>query len=80
MAPFIETGAVTVVPWGSNITNALLPNDDKNGNSIKCINDYGHMADWVAIMDTDEVFYVKDPAGSFGAVNRLLRCSGLFTK
>lgn len=73
MAPFIETGAVTVVPWGSNITGALLPNDDKNGNSIKCINDYGHMADWVAIMDTDEVFYVKDPAGSFGAVNRLLR-------
>jgi len=38
------------------------PTRPKNSNSQDCVDTYGARADWVAIMDTDEVFYLQhDP-------------------
>jgi hypothetical protein len=63
LAPFVAQGAVTLVPWHQNGTGMHLSNEAKNGNSRDCVDTYGARADWVAIMDTDEVFYLQhDPA------------------
>ena len=59
LAPFISKGAVTHVPWIQNMTGDNLQNDDKNGVSHECIQRFGQMADWVTVMDTDEVFYFQ---------------------
>ena len=63
LAPFVAQGAVTLVPWQQDDTGKHVSNEAKNGNSQDCVNTYGARADWVAIMDTDEVFYLHhDPA------------------
>jgi len=62
LAPFTAQGAVTLVPWQQNGTRKHLSNEAKNSNSQDCVDTYGARADWVAIMDTDEVFYSQhDP-------------------
>lgn len=73
LAPFVEAGLVTHVPWDQNSTSTHLDNEKKNANSRRCLEEFGPHADWVSIMDTDEVFYLhKDGLGALGALNEYL--------
>ena len=68
LAPFLAAGAVTLVSWNQNASAAHLSNEAKNNNSQECVAAYGHLADWVTVMDTDEVFYLqRDDKESMGA-------------
>ena len=66
LAPFVAQGLVTLVPWRQDqAVTGPLANDAKNDNSKECVATYGARADWVAVMDTDEVFYLQhDGSGS----------------
>jgi hypothetical protein len=65
MAPFITQGAVTFVLWHQDkAAEEPLGNEAKNGNSQECVTTYGVGADWVAVMDTDEVFYLQQDTTS----------------
>jgi hypothetical protein len=55
LKPFIDAGAATLVPWDQNSTARHLDNERKNGNSVECNSRFGPQADWVSLMDTDEV-------------------------
>lgn len=59
LAPFLAAGAVTLVSWNQNASAAHLSNEAKNNNSQGCVAAYGHLADWVTVMDTDEIFYLQ---------------------
>jgi len=67
LAPFLAVGAVTLVSWNQNASATHLSNDAKNTNSQECVAAYGHLADWVTVMDTDEVFYLQRDDKSQGA-------------
>ena len=65
LAPFVSRGAVTLVPWHQDkAAEEPLGNEAKNGNSQECVATYGVRADWVAVMDTDEVFYLQQDTTS----------------
>jgi len=65
LAPFLA--AVTLVSWNQNASATHLSNDAKNTNSQECVAAYGNLADWVTVMDTDEVFYLQRNDKSQGA-------------
>ena len=65
LAPFMSHGVVTLVPWHQDkAADEPLGNEAKNGNSQECVATYGMRADWVAVMDTDEVFYLQQDTTS----------------
>jgi hypothetical protein len=73
LAPFVRAGLVTVVPWDQASEATHLENDKKNGNSRICMEAYGGQADWVAVMDTDEYFYIKHKdQGMLGQLDGML--------
>lgn len=73
LQPFVDANLVTHVPWDQNATSSHLENDQKNHASHVCLQEYGPLADWVSVMDTDEYFFLhKKGFGALGAISEYL--------
>jgi hypothetical protein len=73
LKPFIEAGAVTYVSYDQNSRSDHMANAVKNANSAECWDRFGGQADWLSLMDTDEVFYIeKAGEGAVGMLNDML--------
>lgn len=62
--PFVLQRVVTVVPWKKDASpDKMLGNGAKNDGTRECIETYGTTSDWVAVLDTDEVLYMRHQGG-----------------
>ena len=81
LAPFVSQGAVTLVPWQQDdAAGEHLGNQAKNDNSHQCVTTYGPLADWVAVMDTDEVFYLQHDTTNVTADNTSSSAVGILPR